>query len=145
MTGGSGFTAPPPVSIINSGGGQGALGFALLSVRSILILSSGRNYTVPPSITILGRSCLLDGGRPAQARAVMAPDPVRGLVVSSIVVEDPGLGYICTPEVSIVDSATPLESRERLSGLPTNAANCVGIAVLTVGAVQVSSLDAPNV
>ena len=91
---------------------------------------------MPPTVSILGQSCLLNGGRPAKAHAVMGPDPVRGLVVANIVVDDPGVGYICTPTITVVDS--PKEIAQRTSGFSPGEANCTAIAVLTVGAIEAS-------
>lgn len=81
-----------------------------------------------PTVYIIGRGCLLDGGRTAQARAEMGSDPSLGMFVSSIVVVDPGLGYICTPEVSIVET-----------GLSASTTSCTAMAILTIGGVQASS------
>ncbi len=104
--------------------GQGAVGFALLAVKNILVMKTARNFTTPPDVQILGRGCLLGGGRQAKARAEMSPDPSgKGLFVSEIVLEDPGLGYICTPEVVV-------DARE---------ASCSAMAILTVDSVQASS------
>jgi hypothetical protein len=105
--------------------GDGAVGFALLALKKILVMKTARNYTTTPTVQIHGRGCLLDGGRQAKARAEMSPDSSgKGLFVSGIVLEDPGLGYICTPEVVV-------DSRE---------ASCSAMAVLTVNSVQASSI-----
>jgi hypothetical protein len=86
-------------------------------------MKSGRNFTTAPLVKILGRGCLLAGGKQARARAEMSPDSAgKGLFVSGFVIEDPGSGYICTPEV-VVDA---LE------------ASCSAMAVLTVSSVQAS-------
>ena len=104
--------------------GRGAVGFALLAVKYILVLKTANNYVTAPEVQILGRGCLLDGGRPARASAEMSPDPAgKGQFVSGIVLEDPGLGYICIPEV-VIDA---------------HEANCSAMAVLTVDSVQASS------
>ena len=92
LTGGSGYTSSPLVSIVG-GGGSGAAATAIITkgvVSRILINSGGTGYTSQPSITIVG-----GGGTGATATA-----NVRG-PIQSIAVTSGGASYTSNPDVTL--------------------------------------------
>ena len=94
------------------------------AVSSISVANPGFNFTNPPLVIFYGGgnagnssylglgqpgaegpNSSLTAGRPAKAHCVMASaTPLPGLKVSSIVIGDPGAGYVIAPFVFIVNS-----------------------------------------
>ncbi len=97
--GGSGYTAPPAVSIAG-GGCTGLSATATISngtVTGITITNRGAGYTTVPAVTISG-----GGGSGATAEAFMELG-----VVKQIVVTNGGSGYTSVPTVTIDVPSTP--------------------------------------
>lgn len=90
LTGGSGFTSVPTVTI-TGGAGTGATATATLSVLSINVTNGGSGYTSTPTVAITG-----GGGTGATATAV-----VTAGVVTSITVTASGSGFTSVPTVAI--------------------------------------------
>jgi hypothetical protein len=108
-------------------------------VSSVAVTNSGFNYTIAPLIIFYGGgnagnssylgnnqpggegpNTMLTPGRPAIAHCVMSGS-AGNLSVSSIVVDDPGAGYVCAPFVFIQNNnldiygvATPSATSGRL-------------------------------
>ncbi len=82
---GSGYTSAPTVTIGGGGAGAGFTAIAIIrngQVKTPTILVGGTGYDTPPVVTITG------DGTGAKAHAV-----VTAGAVSSIVIDDPGVGY----------------------------------------------------
>lgn len=118
ISGGSGYTSAPLVSIVG-GGGQGAAATAIISkgeVTRILVTSSGTGYTSRPSISLSG-----GGGTGATAEAV-----VRG-PINKIELISGGTGYDASPSVTLSSGTGALAEAFILNG------RIVSIQVINAG------------
>jgi hypothetical protein len=98
---GSGYAAPPVVSIVPAAGdmtGGGAAARAFLSVGSVNVTAGGASYAAPVVTFVGGLSA---GGVAATATATVG----GGGAITGITVTSAGSGYVGIPEVVITDSA----------------------------------------
>lgn len=95
---GSGYAAPPVVSIVPASGdstGNGAKARATLNLASVSVTSEGSGYVVP-IVEFVGN--LAPNGTPATATATVVGGMITGIAVTS-----PGSGYTGIPQVLILD------------------------------------------
>lgn len=95
---GQGYTAPPLLTVTDTGGGSGAQLTALLGVSAATVTAGGGSY-VAPVVTFVG------GLPPSGGTAATATATVVGGVITAVVVTSPGSGYTAVPSVLITDSA----------------------------------------
>ncbi|HET6379015.1 MAG TPA: serine hydrolase [Methylocella sp.] len=96
---GSGYTAPPKVTI-KGGGGTGARATAQIgsngSVTGFTVTNGGYGYVPPPAVTFLPSQARAPSGSPPKAIAVVAKGKVAGVKII-----DGGSGYTQPPNVVI--------------------------------------------
>lgn len=99
--GGSLYEVPPDVVIGAETGGTGAAADAVLgfAIASIDVDTGGTGFTIEPDVIIEAPTG--DGGAQATAHALLTGD-----VVTSIVIDDPGFGYLTTPGVTLDGDGT---------------------------------------
>lgn len=95
---GAGYVAPP---VLRFNGGEPykpAIGRAYLKVNAVAVTAGGSGYTSAPSVVVTGELNPSDPhAKPARLHATLS-----GGAVNTIVVDDPGAGYVGAPTVSFV-------------------------------------------
>ena len=103
---------------VEFGSARATCGLTSGAVTSVTVTNAGFNFTRPPVIRFEGGGGLLNGqyvgvaapngpspSRPAKAHAVLTGGASGGgSYVSSIVIDDPGAGYVIAPFVAIFNS-----------------------------------------
>lgn len=96
---GSGYTAPPKVTI-KGGGGTGAQATAQIgsdgTVTGFTVTGGGSGYVPPPTVTFAASQARALSGSPAKAVAVVAKGKVVGVKII-----DGGSGYTRPPDVAV--------------------------------------------
>ncbi|MBI1324764.1 DUF4214 domain-containing protein [bacterium] len=153
ISGGSGYTSAPPVSLVS---GAGAAASAIVSggaITGIAITSSGAGYTSAPTVSISG-----GGGSGATATAV-----VTGGQVTAINITSAGTGYTSAPTITLntgsgatatavlgVSSAVIANSGSGYTSAPTvtisggGGSGAVGTAVISGGRVIAINFTNPG-
>ncbi len=95
ISGGSGYTSPPPVTLVS---GAGAAASAIVSggaITGIAITSTGAGYTSAPKVSISG-----GGGSGATATAVVTDGQVTAIKIISA-----GTGYTSAPTITLISGS----------------------------------------
>jgi hypothetical protein len=100
QNGGSGYLAPPKVSIIGDGAGATAHTVMLPNVNSITLTSGGSGYATAPQVVLIGNG--------AEATATCTID--GGGAVDTITITNPGYGYVTPPTVQFIGTCTTVAS-----------------------------------
>lgn len=145
---GSGYTSDPAVGVTGDGAGASGTAFRSFAVASIAVGAGGAGYTFPPPVTI---------GPPTGANGVQATaHAVIGAgAVTSIVIDNPGFGYLTTPTIVVggdgagATGTATLESAGAIDHISLDAAgtNYTTPATITLtggvgsGATATSSLN----
>ncbi|BAM92508.1 filamentous hemagglutinin outer membrane protein [Bradyrhizobium oligotrophicum S58] len=90
VSGGTGYTGVPTVTI-SGGGGSGASAQAVATLNALTVANGGTGYTSAPLVTITG-----GGGSGATATATLGGSGINGLTLTN-----GGTGYTSTPTISI--------------------------------------------
>lgn len=96
FNGGSGYLAPPKVSIIGDGAGAQATAVMAPNVDGITLVSPGSGYTVAPGVVLIGNGA-----------GAAATCTINGLgEVDAVTITNPGFGYVTPPTVQFIGAST---------------------------------------
>ena len=127
LTSGSGYTAPPAVTL-TGGGGSGAAAMATITrvVNGVSVTAAGSGYSTPPAVAITG-----GGGTGAAATSTISGS------VSTLAIATPGTGYTTAPVVSFMGGGG--------AGATATATINAGVSAITVAAPGSGYTTTPTV